>query len=365
MQVRTFTAPHIHKALEQVKREMGPDAIILANKQVAISPTECHVEVTAAIDREEPAASLRDRQVDRELDIRSDLREIKSFLSMLISSKDHLTQLRSRQPLAEIYHALLTRGLDEKQVYLLLNRAVESLNQDTADATVMVDAFCRQLLGKVKLSRPFHHLASNHGRAPAFSFVGPTGVGKTTTLAKIAAHLKIKRRLDLGIISVDTYRIGAVDQLKTYANILEVPFLVAQNRGEFLHSMEHFGHHDLVLIDTTGKNYLQRQHVQDLQNLFGDLPNMHHFLVLSSTAKDEDLKQTIHHFRGMQIHSLIFTKIDETINHGSMMNQLLRFPHPLSYLGTGQRVPEDLEAATSKRLLSFLVPTKSQLHGKG
>lgn len=365
MQVKTFRAPHINKALEQVKRELGPDAIILANKQVAISPTECHVEVTAAIDLKEPVSSSPDHRVDKDIDIQGDLREIKSFLSMLISSKDYFTHLQSQQPLAEIYHALLTRGLDEKQVYMLLSRAVDTPKLDSSDPKQVLDAFCHQLLNKVKLSRPFQQIPPSNGFVPAFTFVGPTGVGKTTTLAKVAAHLKIKRGLELGIISVDTYRIGAVEQLRTYANILDLPFLVAQNKTEFDHALDQFRHLDVVLVDTTGKNYLIRQHIQDLQDLFGKRSKIHHFLVLSSTAKDEDLRQTILHFRAINIQSLVFTKIDETMNHGGIINQLLRFPYPASYLGTGQRVPEDLEIATPKRLLAFLLPTKSQSHGKG
>lgn len=362
MQVRTYRASSMNRALEQVKRELGPDAIILSNKQVATSPTECHVEVTAAVDQEQPSPVQPKPAAPKEADIQEDLREIKSYLSMLISSKDYLTQLQSRQPVAEVYHALLTRGLDERQVFVLLNRALDSLNGEADDRRQILDAFCRQLLDKVKVSRPFQHITGSDGSVPAYSFVGPTGVGKTTTLAKVAAHLKIKRGLDLGIVSVDTYRIGAVDQLKTYAGILDVPFVVAQNKTEFEQALDRFRHHDVVLIDTTGKNYLNRKHVHDLRDLFGERSGVQHLLVLSAAAKDEDLKQTILHFRSLSVQSLVFTKVDETMNHGTLINQLLRFPHPASYLGIGQRVPEDLEMATPKRLLAFLLPTGRQLH---
>ncbi len=97
-----------------------------------------------------------------------------------------------------------------------------------------------------------------------------------------------------------------------------------------------------------------------LQSLFDNAQRFSHFLVLSATAKDEDLKQTILHFREMDINSLIFTKLDETVHHGCMLNQLLRFNYPISYMGTGQRVPEDIEPATQKRLLSFLLPAGNQ-----
>jgi flagellar biosynthesis protein FlhF len=181
-------------------------------------------------------------------------------------------------------------------------------------------------------------------------------VGKTTTLAKLAAYLKIKRQLELGIVSLDTYRIGAVDQLQTYAGILDVPFSVAQNKTELDGALDDFKHCDAVLIDTTGRNYLNREHVKHLCSLFHNAHRFNHFLVLSASAKDEDLRQTIVHFRQIDINSFIFTKLDETVHHGCMLNQLLRFNYPISYMGTGQRVPEDIEPATQKRLLSFLLP---------
>jgi len=346
-------------ALEQVKRELGPDAIILGNRKVAVSPTESHVEVTAAVDPEPIAPPPRDERID------SDIEEIKGLLSLLISSKDFLSQVQMEQPLSEIYHSLLLRGLDEKHSFVYLKKALLQLDEEcTADRQQILEAFCRQLLEKIKFSRPFANLVPQQSAGRIFTFVGPTGVGKTTTLAKLAAHLKIKRQLKTGIISIDTYRIGAVEQLKTYTNILGIPLLVAQSREEFQHAQAQFRNHDVILVDTIGKNFLRKELVQDIQNVLADLESVHHFLVLSATAKDADLKQTILHFRPMNIHSLIFTKVDETLSHGCIINQLLRFPHAIAYLGTGQRVPEDIEVATQKRLLAFLFPSGNGSIGK-
>ena len=259
---------------------------------------------------------------------------------------------KSGEPAAEIYHALVSRGLDEKQLYMLMHKAVSELGDKAAEKRQLLDTLCNHLLSGIKLARPFKSLSRVGGNPPVFTFLGPTGVGKTTTLAKLAAHLKIKRRCEVGIISLDTYRIGAVDQLQTYAELLEIPFSVAQNRAEFDHARERFAPMDVILVDTTGRNFLNAKHVAHLRTLFDARAT--HFLVLSATAKDEDLKRTILHFRDIPIQSLIFTKLDETVHHGCMINQLLRFQHPLAYVGTGQRVPEDIEAASQKRLLSVL-----------
>jgi len=364
MQVRTFKAPTMERALAQVKKELGPDAIILNSRQERSAAGETGFEVTAARDQQSLQAGASNPEGGRNdisADMQTSIEEIKGFLSLLISSKDYFSQLQMQQPVAEIYHSLLTRGFDEKQIYSLLNKVASDLDGGGAsDKRRIFDAFCARFFAKIRIAKPFRSIPHTSGAAAVFTFVGPTGVGKTTTLAKLAAYLKIKRQLDLGIVSIDTYRIGAVDQLQTYANILDIPFSVAQSKKEFANAREEFRHSDVILVDTTGRNFLNRDHVRDLQALFDEGPKVNHFLVLSSTAKDEDVRQTIFHFREVDIHSLIFTKLDETIHHGCMLNQLLRFNYPISYLGTGQRVPEDVEPATQKRILSFLLPVRNQ-----
>ncbi|MHC1725543.1 MAG: AAA family ATPase [Syntrophobacteraceae bacterium] len=361
MQVKTYKASTMEKALALVKKELGPDAIILSSRKAPGGTGEYGFEVTAARDQQAEASTTGAvAPVEcASAEMQNDIQEIKSFLSLLISSKDHFAQHQMKQPVAQLYHSLLVRGFDEKQIYLLLNKAASDLNGNPADARLIFEAFSKRVLAKVGLAKPFRTI-SNTSSGAVFTFLGPTGVGKTTTLAKVAAYLKIKRQLEVGVVSLDTYRIGAVDQLQTYANILEVPFIVAQSKAELAGSLEEYRHCDVILVDTTGRNFLQREHVQRLQSLFEDDHKFNHFLVLSATAKDEDLKQTIIHFREMDINSLIFTKLDETVHHGCMLNQLLRFDYPLSYMGTGQRVPEDIEPATQKRILSFLLPVRNQ-----
>jgi flagellar biosynthesis protein FlhF len=353
----------MERALALVKKELGPDAIILSSRQDRSTSGENGFEVTAAHDQQPDdvgVVSNDTRRNDISAEMKNGIEEIKGFLSLLISSKDYFSQLQMKQPVAEIYHSLLTRGFDEKQIYMLLNKVVSELDGGATDKGQIFDAFCARFFSKIRVAKPFRNIPHTGGSAAVFTFVGPTGVGKTTTLAKLAAYLKIKRQLDLGIISIDTYRIGAVDQLQTYANILDIPFRVAQSKSEFVKAREEFRHSDVILVDTTGRNFLNRDHVKDLQEILDNGQKFNHFLVLSSTAKDEDLKQTIFHFREMDIHSLIFTKLDETIHHGCMLNQLLRFNYPVSYLGIGQRVPEDVEPATQKRILSFLLPVRNQ-----
>lgn len=356
MQLKTYRAATIREALDQVKRDLGEDAIILGNRKIAVSDTETQVEVTAAI---EPVGTSAPPQ-----ELSGDIREIKDLLSLLISSKDYFARLQLEEPVNTLYHSLLARGLDEKHCFVLLKRALTELNGACGDRRKVVEHFGRLVIERVRFSRPFSNQTPSRNAQKVFSFVGPTGVGKTTTLAKLAAHVRLKRGLRVGLISLDTYRIGAVDQLRTYANILGVPLMVAQSRSELGKALASLGSQDVVLVDTIGKNFLAQDQVKDLQQTFADADGVQHFLVLSATAKDEDLRQTVQHFRPLNVHSLIFTKVDETASHGCVINQLLRFPYAVSYFGTGQRVPEDIELATQKRLLALLFPFGNGAIGK-
>jgi flagellar biosynthesis protein FlhF len=354
MQIRTFQAATMNEAVQRVKKELGPDAVILGNRKITVSPSQTLIEITAAIEPEQKPFSPASPAPSGDVQVQEDLHEIKGLLSMLISSKGYFSQLQLQEPLAQIYHNLLMRGLDEKHTFIALKKTVARMKGTDLERKRIIAGFCQQLLEKITVATPFRDIAA--AKPEVFTFVGPTGVGKTTTLAKLAAYLKIKRGLEVGIVSVDTYRIGAVDQLQTYAEILDVPLLVAQSSAEVQESIHKFRRTDVVLVDTVGKNFLQRDHVANMQETFAGCGQLQHFLVVSAAAKDEDLRQTIRQFRSFGIHSLIFTKIDETLTPGSMINQLLRFPFPVSYVGTGQRVPEDLEPASRKLLLELLFP---------
>jgi flagellar biosynthesis protein FlhF len=362
MQIKTFRAMTISDALQQVKKELGSNAVILGHKKVAASAAESYVEIVAAIEPDQPLSPKMQSALPAEMEIRDDIQEIKSLLSMLLCSKDYFAQFQDQQPLAEFYHSLIARGLDERQTFILLKKTLARLGDVSLSRRRIVPVFSQLLLEKVSFSAPFRsHLSA---RKRVFSFVGPTGVGKTTTLAKLAAYLKVKRQMRLGIVSLDTFRIGAIDQLKTYADILGAPMITAHNAEELQAAINEFRYEDVILVDTIGRNYLLRQHVAELQASLGGCRDMHHFLVLSATGKDEDLKQTIRHFHPLNVHSIIFTKVDETLSPGSMINQLLRSSLPVSYLGTGQRVPEDIEPASRKFLLSFLFTPEEDTHEK-
>lgn len=181
-------------------------------------------------------------------------------------------------------------------------------------------------------------------------FIGPTGVGKTTSSAKIVAN-KWREEHDVGFITADTYRLEAVSQLKAYANIMKVPVEVIKKPEELPTVIEKFKEKDFVIIDTAGRSPKNKEQMEELKNYLKSIGiTIEVCLVLSSTAKLSVLYETIDKFSYIGFNSIIFTKIDETNNTGSILSVCNKYNLPVSYITTGQRVPGDIEVATKDRL---------------
>jgi flagellar biosynthesis protein FlhF len=187
------------------------------------------------------------------------------------------------------------------------------------------------------------------------AMVGPTGVGKTTTIAKLAALHVISGRRKVGLLTMDTFRIAAVDQLRTYANILDVPLEVAYQPEDLPAALERLADRDLIFIDTAGRNFRMDIHVEELRNAFGRIRVDETYLVLSVTSKPEDLDYLASAFSQLPIDKFLFTKLDETTTYGAILNLLYTYRKPLSYLTTGQNVPNDIEVASMDKVLRLIL----------
>jgi flagellar biosynthesis protein FlhF len=188
-----------------------------------------------------------------------------------------------------------------------------------------------------------------------WAFVGPTGVGKTTTLAKVAAHFRLRENKKISLVTLDTYRIGAIEQLNKYARILRLSLEVAEDAEALKQIIDQQQGQDLLLIDTPGRNPNRREQMEELKEVLTADPRVENHLVLSATTKDTDLGAIVQQFSILPIRSYIFTKIDETAEYTSLFNQLLRYKKPLSYLTNGQKVPEDIEPATKGRVANLVL----------
>ena len=185
--------------------------------------------------------------------------------------------------------------------------------------------------------------------------VGPTGVGKTTTIAKLAGRLALVEGKKVGLITVDTYRIGAVEQLKTYADIMNLPFKVVYNMNDMDDAIETMSECEVVLIDTTERSSKNRMQIAELRTFVEKADTKNIQLVLSATMKNKDLKYIIEGYQILNYNSIIVTKLDETSTYGSILNILETAKIPLSFVSTGQNVPDDIKELSADSIVSLIL----------
>jgi flagellar biosynthesis protein FlhF len=186
-------------------------------------------------------------------------------------------------------------------------------------------------------------------------FVGPTGVGKTTTIAKIAANFALNHKKNVGFITADTYRIAAVEQLKTYAEILGMPVSVIYSPSEIRSAIIEFSDKDLILIDTAGRSHRNKSQFEELKTLVAASGANEAFLVLSATTSIGSCKEILKNYDFLKDYKLIFTKLDEVREAGIILNVKSHSKKSLSYLTTGQSVPDDIEVANIDKITKILL----------
>jgi flagellar biosynthesis protein FlhF len=193
------------------------------------------------------------------------------------------------------------------------------------------------------------------GRCNVVALVGPTGVGKTTTIAKLAANFRLKEKSRVGLITVDTYRIAAVEQLRTYAEIMDLPMEVVATPQEMQAAIERLSDLDLVLIDTAGRSPRDEAHIQELRSMLAEADADEVHLVLSSVTSGDALERSVEQFREVGATHLLLTKVDEAVGLGSLVPLLKRCELPLTYVTNGQNVPTDIVAAQRRALSRMLI----------
>jgi flagellar biosynthesis protein FlhF len=186
------------------------------------------------------------------------------------------------------------------------------------------------------------------------ALVGPTGVGKTTTTAKLAAMYALNRGNKVALITMDIFRVGAVEQLKTYSRIMGIPLEVASTPKELEKAVEKHSACDLIFIDTAGRSHKDKEKLDEMKNFLENKIPMEVYLCLSATTKDRELEEILNRFRIFQVSKVVFTKIDECESFGNMVNLLMKDNLQIAYFTTGQRVPEDIEIATPAKLADMI-----------
>lgn len=340
-----------------VKHDLGPDALIMSKRKVKdkgflgfLKPAK--IEVTAMLEEKK-------RNEERQFLIREDT-----------SHSDLNVQLSD---IKEMLYALVTEkhssGDDPWKKFLIERDIAPTVAESIIDALIrdvkVLGEMTPERRKELLLKEISLRLATDSFTDEQIAFfVGPTGVGKTTTIAKIAAHKKLYMKKKVGLITVDTFRIGAVEQLKTYAQIIGVPFAVAKTRDDLENAIERMKDLDHILVDTMGRNHYNILRLTELKSFTEGIGGSKIFLVLSLSMKHQDLAAAVKNYRFVNYDSLILTKLDETEAYGSILNALIWAECPLCYITTGQNVPDDIEIASKDRLLQLILGEENELWTK-
>jgi flagellar biosynthesis protein FlhF len=358
MRIKKFTASNYSIALREVKKELGEDALIVSTRSIK-PPTPMAgrkeatcVEITAAVEYATPVIASQ-KEISDENKIKllpgTGDTELKSLIFNLLSQTSQAQSLGLQSHQFDTYSRMVECGLEEKLAAKILQKVLE---QNPQQITKYDKEPAMDLMKKVL---PCKGEIDLNGYGPKkVAFVGPTGVGKTTTIAKIAAEYALRRGKKVALISLDTYRLGAIDQMRIYGEIMEVPFEIAGGKDDLCRIVANHSDKDLILIDTTGRSHQDKDYSCQLQEIFDAVGGVEIHLVLSVTAQEKLLAETYRQFSPIGVDRVLFTKLDEGLSFGSLFNFSVRNRLPISYFTSGQRVPEDLEVASPDRVISLI-----------
>jgi len=382
VRVKRFFGRDSSAALQEVKLAFGENAVVLETLQRDDVEPERRVEIVAAIDydpglkverkaTEAPAAvisteSTRDLPGDSSEPVavaklhsaeferlQCELHSVKGMMGRLLVGSG-LSEGWSHSGFADLLNQLLARKVSSEIAYDLLTQTQLEL-RDTASLKKQPETFVNELLKAALAGVVMRQVKvlKRSEMARVITLVGPTGVGKTTTFAKLAAAFAGAGER-VALISVDTDRLGAAAQTLEYGRRLKMPVEIVKDRKELLAALNRFAGFDRVLVDTMGRSIRDHQGLAELCRVLkvvvGDT-----FLVLPAGIQEEDLLENLVHFRPFGGTSLLFTKLDETGCYGSILNGLRYAQMPLSFFTNGQKVPDDIEIASAERLADLLL----------
>ena len=375
MRIKKIQAGSISEALKQVRDELGENALILSTKTLQ---QDQHgegqvVEVVAAVDELAGASGAgtsrpAGRRGKAHYATRIYQENSAAIRNRLPGGESLETEPPASKPagaggdrVVAVNHPVLIKLLTSLKVAgvhtEVIRRVITRLNlvtreSDLANRQALQRAMIKTFAQFIRVSRKTR---SSIGLGEVMVLVGPTGVGKTTTIAKIAAKLKIEAKKSVGLISIDTFRIAAIDQLKTFAHLAELPLQVAYTPGELREAVDNFRHMDYILIDTTGRSPRDETYIQELQGFLTPIrPDKIH-LVLSATTRFAELEEIIHRYGILAYNSLIFTKVDEVMHPAVILNLYKLATVPIGYITNGQNIPDDIIEAEAETIARYIV----------
>ena len=340
MKIKRFEAPDNITAFALVKKELGENAVILSSKMIDKGSSNARFEVIAAMDYEletvtaPPAETTRQKAPSTYGDhtfrgnIPKQKAEQKDREEINFESRD----LKMR----------FSRMLKEQTRKEGIKNPTQK-NKSPGETKTKVEKWRDSIIEQIHIN-PLKIKKST--RPTILALVGPTGVGKTTSAAKLAALFSLRENCRVTLLSMDCYRIGATDQLRTYARIMRLPCEIVLRKKDLADAISRHQDSDLIIIDTAGKSPYDPDHVAELKDWFASFDSIQPYLVLSASTKKEDIKTIINSYTPLDIASLIISKVDETRTYATLCQEIVASSLPVSYLACGQRVPEDFLAAS-------------------
>jgi flagellar biosynthesis protein FlhF len=375
MEIKTYRASSMQEALRQVRSDLGPQAAVLHTREAPLSrlfgwvPGLRRIEVTASTDVVVPAHFPETGDVSRPASqvaehgghglptlpgqVAGQLAELQAMVEDLCRRTRGADRPDVPDSLFDLYAALLDVEITEDIARELVERVrTEVRQQDVADGAALRTHLAEIVARDISIAPPIN---LETGRCRVVALVGPTGVGKTTTIAKLAANFRLRDKRNVGLITVDTYRIAAVEQLRTYADIIDLSMQVVSTPREMREAVDRLAHLDLVLIDTAGRSPKDEVKIRELRALLAEARADEIHLVLSSVASAASLISMAERFGPAGATALVLTKLDEASALGHLLPVARRARLPLSYLTNGQNVPDDIEPADARRLARLLL----------
>ncbi len=401
MSIHTFKAPTMQEALVKVKRAMGVEAVILHTRSMRRGGilgfwAREIVEITAS---DEAAVLPRPRPVSRQAAaynqadsvasartllekarssamprgrrdsnapaphtggdagsitmLRDDLRSIKTLVREVARHAAKDADRGLPKPLASAYRRLIANDVSESAAWDVVCAVREALpDPETACMKKVETYLSTELSARLRTSGP---LKLTPGSVRAVMCIGPTGVGKTTTIAKLAADFAVRGKAKVALVTLDTYRIAAVEQLRTYARIIGVPLTVAQTPGELAAALDEYKTFDLVLVDTAGRSQRDAAKMTELESMLDAACRTERYLVIDSTVHCRKAFEVADRFGPAKPAALILTKVDEAASLGMLLDLAGYSNLPVSYVTTGQEVPDDIEVARPESLAELVI----------